>query len=270
MTTDNTKVLLSVMQGAARRAGMAILRDFSEIDKLQVSNKGPIDFATNADQKSEETMKYELRAARPDFAFLGEKTGVDGDSEHCFIVEPLAGTTNFLHALPHWAIHIAYQYQGEVLATVTYDPVKDEMFSASKGEGAYLNDQRLRVSGRKKMSEALFATGIPFLGTNENKHEEYLIRLGRVMSKTAGIRRFGSASLDLAYVAAGRYEGFFEYGLNPWDIAGGILLVREAGGFVVDQANRTYKVEGIGQQTKWIVASNYELTTDFVQTLNGR
>ena len=270
MTTENTKVLLSVMQNAARRAGQAILRDFSEVDKLQVSSKGPADFVSEADKKSEEIVKRELLTARPNFAFLGEETGAEGDSDHCFIVDPLDGTTNFLHALPHWAVHIAYQYQGEVYATVTYDPIKDEMFYASKGDGAYVNDQRLRVSGRKRMSQSIFATGVPFLGINEDKHEEYLQRLGRVMAKTAGVRRFGSASLDLAYVAAGRYEGFFEYGLNPWDIAGGILLVREAGGFVVDQANRTYKIEGIGQQKKWIVASNYELATDFVQTLNGK
>ncbi len=271
--TDNisAEATLEVMKKTARRAGMAILRDFSEVEGLQVSKKGPADFVSNADKKSEEIIKKELSFARPEFSFLCEETGkVDNKSDHKFIVDPLDGTTNFLHALPHFSVHIAYEYMGDIKATVTFDPIKNELYSAIKGGGAYLNDARLRVSGRTKMGDAVFATGMPFLGSNDDKVSEYLKKLENIMRKTAGIRRFGSASLDLAYVASGRYEGFFEYGLNPWDLAGGILLVREAGGFVVDDAGRTYKLEGDGVQKKWIVASNYELATEFMQTLKTK
>ncbi|MGB1361157.1 MAG: inositol monophosphatase family protein [Alphaproteobacteria bacterium] len=267
MSTQNAT--LSVMKKTAMKAGRSLLRDFSEVNHLQVSKKGPADFVSIADKRSEEMIKDDLMYARPDYSFLGEETGTSGeDSPHRFVVDPLDGTTNFLHALPHWSVHISYQYMGETQATVIYDPIKDELFSAEKGGGAYLNNQRLRVSGRSKLSESIFATGIPFLGINEHKHEEYLKRLGNVMKETAGIRRYGAATLDLAYVAAGRYEGFFEYGLNPWDIEGGMLLVREAGGFVFDEQNRTYKCDGDGNQTKWIIASNDALQEDFLRLLN--
>ncbi|MDG1153723.1 MAG: inositol monophosphatase family protein [Alphaproteobacteria bacterium] len=261
---------LSIMQKTAIKAGKSLLRDFSEVNQLQVSKKGPADFVSISDKRSEEIIKNDLMYARPDYAFLGEESGSNNiDSPHRFVVDPLDGTTNFLHGLPHWAIHISYQYMGETQLCVTYDPIKDELFYAEKGSGAYLNNQRLRVSARKKLSESVLATGIPFLGINENKHEEYLKRLSRVMAKTAGVRRFGAATLDLAYVASGRYEGFFEYGLNPWDIEGGILMIREAGGFVFDEKNRTYKCEGNEQQSKWIIASNNELQDDIFQLLNS-
>jgi myo-inositol-1(or 4)-monophosphatase len=207
-------------------------RDFGEVEQLQVSVKGPGDFVSTADTKAEKVLRQELSRARPDYGFLMEESGAsDGrDSEHRWIVDPLDGTTNFLHGLPHFCISIALERAGEIVAAVILDPVKDETFWAEKGIGAYLNDRRLRVSSRRQMTNALIATGTPF-GQRADR-PRYLRQFDAIMASVADVRRLGAAALDLAYVAAGRYDGFWEYGLHPWDVAAGWLLVREAGGYI--------------------------------------
>ena len=226
--------LLNVMTRAVDKAARALKRDFGEVEQLQVSTKGPSDFVSNADLKAERILREELAKARPGYAFLAEESGATAgsDSEHRWIIDPLDGTTNFLHGLPHFAISVALERAGELIAGVVYDPIKDEMFLAEKGGGAFLNDRRLRVSARKNLGESLLATGIPFRGHGGT--EDFKRQLDFAMNETAGVRRLGAAALDLAYVAAGRYEGFWEEGLSPWDVAAGILLVREAGGYVSD------------------------------------
>ena len=225
---------LNVMVAAARKAGRGLIRDFGEIENLQVSLKGPADFVSTADKRTENKLLEELSRARPGYCFLLEEGGsVDGpDKSHRFIIDPIDGTTNFLHGIPHFAISIALERDGQLVSAVVFNPVTDEMYVAEKGQGAYLNDKRLRVSARKKLNESLLATGIPWLG--RDNHEMFLAELAGTMGQTSGVRRFGTASLDLAYVAAGRFDGFWERGLSPWDVAAGILLVREAGGVVSD------------------------------------
>lgn len=224
---------LNIMIKAARKAGRSLVKDFREVENLQVSSKGPGDFVSRADKAAEDILREELMLARPNYGFLGEEgTSIEGtDPTRRWIVDPLDGTTNFLHGMPHWAVSIALEHKGEIVAGVVFDPAKDEMFYAEKGSGAWLNDsQRIRVSGRNRMIESVFATGLPFGG---KKYLPAALRdLGQLLPMTAGVRRWGAASLDLAYVAAGRYEGYWEYDLNAWDIAAGIILVREAGGFV--------------------------------------
>ena len=224
---------LNIMIKAARKAGRSLVKDFREVENLQVSSKGPGDFVSRADKAAEDILREELMLARPNYGFLGEEgTSIEGtDPTRRWIVDPLDGTTNFLHGMPHWAVSIALEHKGEIVAGVVFDPAKDEMFYAEKGSGAWLNDsQRIRVSGRNRMIESVFATGLPFGG---KKYLPAALRdLGKLLPMTAGVRRWGAASLDLAYVAAGRYEGYWEYDLNAWDIAAGIILVREAGGFV--------------------------------------
>jgi myo-inositol-1(or 4)-monophosphatase len=226
--------LINVMVGAAMKASRSLRRDFGEVEQLQVSKKGPADFVSAADKRAERTLYEELKHARPDFGFLLEESGeIPGKrSDVRFIIDPLDGTTNFLHGIPHFAINVAVEERGEITAAVTYAPLTDELFWAEKGQGAYLNDTRLRVSGRDKMDSAVLATGIPFKG--KDGHMELLAEMAEFMPSVAGIRRFGSAALDLAYVAAGRFDGFWEANLQAWDIAAGILLVREAGGYVTD------------------------------------
>jgi len=221
---------LNIMIKAARKAGRSLVRDFGEVEKLQVSSKGPGDFVSKADIKAEEIIRTELTEARPNYGWLGEEsTEVKGaDPTRRWIVDPLDGTTNFLHGLPHWAVSIALEHKGEIVAAVIFDPVKDEIFTAEKGAGCWLNDGRLRVSGRTRMIEMIFATGLPFAGRADLP--ETLHDLGRILPVCAGVRRWGAAALDLAYVAAGRYDGFWERNLHPWDIAAGLLLVKEAGG----------------------------------------
>lgn len=224
---------LNLMIKAARRAGKSLVKDFREVENLQVSTKGPGDFVSKADREAERLIKEELMGARPTYGWLGEETGgEDGaDPTRRWIVDPLDGTTNFLHGMPHWAISIALEHKGEIVSAVVYDPAKDEMFWAEKGAGAWLNDnRRLRVSGRRSMSEAVFATGVPF-GAKKTL-PAMLADLARLMPACAGVRRWGAASLDLAYVAAGRFDGYWERELQPWDIAAGLLLVKEAGGMV--------------------------------------
>ena len=233
--------IIRIMEKAARKAGGRLRRDFGEVEHLQVSRKGPADFVSKADQASERTIWDELRVARPDWGFVMEEGGViEGDpTKPRFIVDPLDGTSNFLHGIPHFAISIAVQEPrldgkgwGDVTAALVYQPITDQSFWAEKNRGAWLQDRRLRVSARRYLDESLIATGIPFAGAGDP--DEWMKIYGALAPQVAGIRRFGAASLDLAWIAAGRYEGFWESGLKPWDTAAGCLLVREAGGFVTD------------------------------------
>ena len=231
--------LINVIDRAVRKAGRNLVRDFGEVEQLQVSRKGVADFVSAADTKAERTLYDELMRARPTFGFLGEESGLraTGDGIHRWIVDPLDGTTNFLHGVPHFAISIAVERAGEIVDGVVYDPLSDNLYWAERNGGAWLNDQRLRVSARGDLSAALIATGIPFVGRGD--HARYLATQAAVMARTAGVRRFGVASLDLAWVAAGRFDGYWEYGLKPWDIAAGLLLVREAGGFASEHDAHT-------------------------------
>ncbi len=241
--------LMRVMEKAARKAGQRLRRDFGEIEHLQVSRKGPADFVSKADQRSERTLYDELLAARPDWGFLLEEGGTIAGAEGKprWVIDPLDGTTNFLHGIPHFAISIAVQEPkldgsgwGEVTAGLVYQPVTDESFWAEKSRGAWLQDRRLRVSARRHLDESLIATGTPFLGRGDAL--EWAKIHAALAPQIAGVRRFGAASLDLAWVAAGRYEGFWESGLSPWDTAAGCLLVREAGGFVTDWRGRSLPI----------------------------
>jgi myo-inositol-1(or 4)-monophosphatase len=226
--------LITVMANAAIKAARGLQRDFGEVEQLQVSQKGPADFVSTADHRAEAVLVAELRKARPRYGFLLEESGeiAGADTSNRWVIDPLDGTTNFLHGIPHFAISIGLERDGQLHAGVIYDPLLDEMFWAEVGVGAYLNNRRLRVSSRRAMSDALIATGMPFKG--RATHPAYMYMLDTVWGMTAGVRRLGVASLDLAYVAAGRVDGFFEFALSPWDIAAGIVLVREAGGAVSD------------------------------------
>jgi myo-inositol-1(or 4)-monophosphatase len=226
--------LLNVMIAAARKAARALKRDFGEVEKLQVSLKGPANFVTAADRRAEETLFAELSKARPGYGFLGEEEGLreGADKTHRWIVDPLDGTTNFLHGIPQFAIAIALEREHTVVAGLVYNPATDEMFIAEKGKGAFLNDQRIRVANRKRLADAVIACGLPHRGRGD-------LALGQretvaVQGEVAGLRRFGAAALDLAWVAAGRLDGYWERSLKPWDMAAGLILVREAGGFVTD------------------------------------
>jgi len=228
--------VLNVMANAALKAARGLIRDFGEVEQLQVSVKGPGDFVSTADLRAERTLRTELTRARPGYGLLFEEAGAapGSDPRHRWIVDPLDGTTNFLHGIPHFSISIALERDGEIVAGVVYEPTRDEMFAAEKGLGAYVNDRRLRVSARRQLSESVIGTGMPF-GARAGQ-TGYLETLEAIMRATSGVRRMGSAALDLAYVAAGRYDGFWEFGLAPWDIAAGMLLIREAGGYVSDVA----------------------------------
>ena len=254
--------LLNVMAAAATKAARGLVRDFGEIENLQVSKKGTADFVSNADRKAEKVIVRELLKARPRYGFLLEEGGeIEGtDTSNRWIVDPLDGTTNMLHGIPHFSISIALERDGEPVAGVIHEPVYDQMFWAEKGQGAYLNGRRLRVSARRSLEESLFATGIPFAGRKD--HGRFLKQLGAVMAVSAGVRRFGSAALDLAYVAAGRYEGFWEIGLHPWDLAAGIVLVREAGGFTSDFDGGNAMMASGG-----IIAANDRLHEKFLKIL---
>jgi myo-inositol-1(or 4)-monophosphatase len=232
---------LTVMANAAQKAAKRLLRDFAEVEQLQVSIKGPSDFVSQADMRAEQILHEELDKARPGYAFLMEESGASGSDNWAWrwVVDPLDGTSNFLHGIPHWAINIALERRlqdgsVELAASCTYAPIVDEMFWAEKGAGAYVNDRRLRVSGRRDLKEAMFATGIPFAAVAQHRRLAFARTLGAIMPQVAGVRRFGAAALDLAWVAAGRYDGFWELGLKPWDMAAGLLIVREAGGYATD------------------------------------
>jgi myo-inositol-1(or 4)-monophosphatase len=233
---------MTVMQAAAQKAAKRLLRDFNEVENLQVSVKGPGDFVSQADFRAEATLREELEKARPGYGFLMEESGASGSEKWAWrwVVDPLDGTTNFLHGIPHWGISIALERRlpdgaSEVAAGLVYSPVNNEMFWAEKGAGAFVNDKRLRVSARRELKDALFATGIPFAISSAANRLAFARTLGTLMPGTAGVRRFGSAALDLAWVAAGRYDGYWESGIHPWDIAAGMLIVREAGGYATDE-----------------------------------
>jgi myo-inositol-1(or 4)-monophosphatase len=243
--------LLNVMVQSVRKAGRGLQRDFGEVENLQVSMKGPGDFVSAADRRAEEILFEELKRVRPGYGFLMEEGGVvEGDDPtHRWIVDPLDGTTNFLHGIPMFSISLALERNGQIIAGVVYNPVTDELYTAEKGAGAYLNDRRLRVSARRDITDAVIGTGVPHLGIGD--HAGYMGELRQVMANSAGIRRIGSAALDLAYVAAGRFDGFWENGLSPWDMAAGLLLIREAGGFVTDSEGRDQIFD-----TRTVVAGN--------------
>jgi myo-inositol-1(or 4)-monophosphatase len=226
--------LLNVMVAAARKAARSLKRDFGEVEKLQVSLKGPANFVSAADRRAEDILRTELTKARPGYGFHGEEGGrhEGSDGTHTWIVDPLDGTTNFLHGLPQFAISIALERSGTIVAGLIYNPITDELFTTERGKGAFLNDHRLRVAARTRMNDAVVACGLPHYGRGQ-------LELGRaelaaVQEKVAGLRRFGAASLDLAYVAAGRFDIYWERNLSPWDMAAGLLMVREAGGYVTD------------------------------------
>jgi myo-inositol-1(or 4)-monophosphatase len=230
--------LLNVMIKASRKAARTLKRDFGEIENLQVSLKGPANFVTAADRKAEEILREELMTARPGYSFLGEEGGrhEGSDKTHTWVVDPLDGTSNFLHGIPHFAISIALEREGSVVAGLIYNPANDDLFTAEKGKGAFLNDKRLRVAARRRLADAVIACGLPHLGRGD-------LALGSretaaVQEQVAGLRRFGAASLDLAWVAAGRLDGYWERNLSPWDIAAGLIVVREAGGYVSDLDGR--------------------------------
>lgn len=255
--------LLNVMIGAVRKTARALARDFGEVENLQVSRKGPSDFVTSADLKAEKTLFEELSKGRPGYSFLMEERGVvEGtDKTNRWIVDPLDGTTNFLHGIPHFSISVGLERDGILVAGVVYNVVRDELFWAERGAGAYLNDRRLRVAARNDMRDALFATGTPFHG--KPGVDVFVSEVARVITKTAGVRRFGSAALDLAYVASGRFDGFWERGLSPWDVAAGAVLVREAGGVVNEIDGGDFLKTGA------IVASNTALIGPLTETVRG-
>ncbi len=256
---------LNVMIKAARKAGRSLVKDFREVENLQVSAKGAGDFVSRADISAEKIVRDELRGARPNYGWVAEESDAEEgkDPTRRWIVDPLDGTTNFLHGLPHWAVSIALEHKGEIVSAVVYDPAKDEMFWAEKGTGAWLNDsQRLRVSSRKVMIESIFATGLPFGGRPDLP--EMLKDLARLLPATAGVRRWGAAALDLAYVAAGRYEGFWERHLKAWDMAAGLLIVKEAGGFV-EAIGGGGDVLGGGD----VIAANGAIFETFAKVIRG-
>ena len=253
------------MTAAAQKAARGLKRDFGEIEQLQVSRKGPSDFVSAADVKAEKVLRQELLKARPRFGFLMEESGETKgeDGHHRWIVDPIDGTTNFLHGIPHFAISIGLEMDGDIIAGLVFNPIADEMYYAEKGKGAFLNDRRLRVSARDSLAAALLATGIPFRG--RPGHAPFLTELERVMPHVAGVRRAGTASLDLAYVASGRYDGYWEKGLQPWDVAAGILLVREAGGFISDfDGSKEDLAKG------HVVAANAKLHKPILDLLAGK
>jgi myo-inositol-1(or 4)-monophosphatase len=255
---------LNVMMAAARKAGRALIRDFGELENLQISKKGPADFVSSADQRTEKLLVDELTKARPGYGFLLEERGaIEGpDKTHRFIIDPIDGTTNFLHGIPQFAISIALEREGVLASALVFNPVTHEMFVAERGHGAYLNDKRLRVAARKNLPECLIASGAPFMG--KEGHDQFFGELRAVLDNTAGMRRFGAASLDLAWVAAGKFDGFWERKLQPWDVAAGTLLVREAGGVVTDLVGRDRMLE-----TGDILATNDSLHRPLLDLLHA-
>jgi len=226
--------LLNVMIAAARKTARALKRDFGELEKLQVSLKGPANFVSSADRRAEETLYQELSKARPGYCFLGEEGGLreGADKSHRWIVDPLDGTTNFLHGIPQFSISIALEREGAVVAGLVYNPASEEMFIAEKGKGAFMNEQRIRAAGRKRLADAVIACGLPHIGRGDLALAR--AETGAMQEHVAGLRRFGAAALDLAWVAAGRLDGYWERDIKPWDMAAGLILLREAGGFFSD------------------------------------
>ncbi|KQZ92182.1 MULTISPECIES: inositol monophosphatase family protein [Rhizobium/Agrobacterium group] len=255
--------LLNVMVQAALKAGKSLSRDFGEVQNLQVSVKGPSDFVSQADLKAEKIVREELMKARPTYGFLGEEGGeeIGTDGAHRWIVDPLDGTTNFLHGIPQFAVSIGLERSGEIVAGVIFNPATDELYTAERGGGAFLNDRRIRVAARKQLSDSVVCCGVPHLG--RGNHGKFLVELRHVMGETAGVRRMGAAALDLAYVAAGRFDGFWEAELSPWDIAAGIVLIREAGGFVSDMSGANSMLE-----SRSVVAGNEYIQKALLDVVN--
>ena len=259
-----TSANINVMVNACRKASKHIIRDFGEIEKLQTSVKGPGDFVTMTDKKVEEILIEELRKARPKYSVLSEEIGEiknDDSEDFKWIIDPIDGTSNFLHGIPHFAISLALENKKEIICGIVFDPIKNEIFSAEKGNGAYLNNQRMRVSARKKLKDCLIVTGGP-RQNHQNKEvciEEYKKFSSKVLIP---IRKMGSASLDMAYVAAGRCDGFWQRNLNYWDVAAGILLVKEAGGYVTDFFGEDKYLEN-----KTILATNSRINEEMIEVL---
>jgi len=257
--------LMNVMLAAARKAGRSLARDFGEVEQLQVSLKGPSNFVSAADHRAEEILFQELTRARPGYGFLMEERGaIEGaDRTHRWIVDPLDGTTNFLHGIPIFAISIALERDGELVAGLIFSPANQETFTAERGKGAYLNDRRrLRVAARTELSASVIGTGIPHSGRPD--HDLFLKELGLVMTASAGVRRMGAAALDLAWTAAGRLDGFWERNLRPWDIAAGIVILREAGGYVTDADGKERMLD-----TGSVVAGNETIQRNLLKLLKG-
>ena len=256
---------ITIMMAAARKASKSILRDFGELEKLQVSVKGQNDFVTMADIKAQEIIHYELSRARENYGFLMEegnnKSNID-DNEFTWIIDPIDGTLNFMNGIPYFGISIALNQKDQLIAGLVYDPIHNDFYWAEEGTGAYLNDQRLRVTNKSSLDESVIALGIPFLGRGD--HKQHIRSQEAVMSKVAGLRRFGAASLDLAYVAAGKVDGFWEYGLSPWDVAAGIILVKEAGGLALGIDNKENPL-----LTGNIVAGNTNIVKELQNILNS-
>ena len=256
--------LLNVMMKAARKAARSLIRDFGEVEKLQVSVKGPANFVTAADRKAEQVLRDELMAARPGYSFFGEEGGlIEGpDKTHTWHVDPLDGTTNFLHGIPQFAVSIGLEREGTLIAGLVYNPITDEMYLAERGKGAFLNDKRIRVAGRRSMQDAVVACGLPHRG--RGGLAEFRTEFVAVQEQVAGLRRFGSAALDLAFIAAGRFDLYWERNLSSWDMAAGILIVREAGGYVSDcDGNDAMMTKG------HIVAGNETLQKELLKILKN-
>lgn len=255
---------MTIMQQAARKAGRSLAKDFREVENLQVSVKGAGDFVSRADLAAEAIIKETLMEARPTYGWLAEEGGEEPgkDPTRRWIVDPLDGTTNYLHGMPHFAVSIALEHKGEIVSAVVYDPAKDELFWAEKGSGAWMNQTRLRVSGRNRMIECVFATGLPF--ATRGDLPETLQQLARLLPATAGVRRWGAAALDLAYVAAGRYDGYWERALSPWDLAAGLLIVKEAGGLV-----EPMDPEGNILEDGEIICANAEIFSQFQKVIRA-
>ena len=254
---------INVMVKACRKASKILIRDFGEIENLQVSLKGPGDFVTASDKKVEKILIEELQKARPNYSILSEEIGeINNDKSFKWIIDPIDGTANFLHGIPHFAISIGLEHDKEIICGIIYDPIKDEMFVAEKGNGSYLNNQRMRVSSRSKLKDCIVFTGGPKL---ESKNKELALEEYKKFSSKIliPIRKLGSASLDMAYVAAGRCDGFWQRNLNYWDIAAGIILVKEAGGFVTDFEGENRYVEN-----KTILATNSKINKEMIEILN--
>lgn len=254
---------LNIAVSAARAAGQIILRNIPRIESLKVHEKAPNDFVTEVDHKAEQEIIYVLQKSFPDYGIIAEESGVtEGKEDSQWIIDPLDGTTNYLHGIPHYCVSIALRQNGKLEIGVVYDPIKEELFCASRGNGATLNNRRLRVSSHHQISGSLLATGFPYL--LEQDHTTYLDGFESIIKQNCGIRRAGAAALDLAYVAAGRYDGFWEYGLNSWDMAAGVLLVQEAGGLVCDrQGGHNYLKSGE------IIASNSRIFKTLVKQLHN-
>jgi len=259
-----TSANINVMVNTCRKAAKTLIRDFGEIEKLQVSVKGPGDFVSNSDKNVEKIIISELQKARPDYSILSEEIGeIKKSKEFKWIIDPIDGTSNFLHGIPHFAISIGLEQNNEIISGIIFDPIKNEMFTAEKGNGSYLNNQRMRVSARSKLEDCIIFTGGP---KNQTKDKDLALEEYKKFSSKVyiPIRKMGSAALDMAYVAAGRSDGFWHRNLNYWDIAAGIIIVKEAGGFVTDFKGNNKYVEN-----KTILAANSKINEEMVEFLNS-